>query len=594
MNLHLRVFGIKLFKIGITESIKELFSVSYSVELNGNKKPQKGNKLSHYLIGLQLLHKLTLPEELTSDILVIGSGLAGLLFALHIRNHSGLSINLVTKRTLDESSTKYAQGGIAGVLSEKDSFDSHIQDTIVAGNGLCRRDVVSEFVMEAPSRIQELKQLGVFFNSIDGESVDLGGRRIIKKRRIAHVNDTTGKALQDVLVKTINNDPGIRVFEFHTGIDLVRIDGRITGAYVLNAVSGKVENFSAKCTVLATGGAGKVFLYTSNPDIASGDGIAMAYRAGATISNMELFQFHPTIYYNPNIPSFLVTEAIRGEGGVLQSVNGERFMKDVHALQELAPRDIVARAIDYEMKKSGADHVFLDISFKDNEFIKKRFPSIYSTLLRYGTDITQDPIPVVPAAHYTIGGIQTTIRGDTGLHGLYAIGEVTNTGFHGANRLASNSLVESAVMAVQSAKHVIRQLEMEKPKINSFPPWEPGDAVASDEVVIISHNWEELRRCMSNYVGIVRSNKRLLRAKQRINLLKKEIQEYYWDFHVTRDIIELRNIVHVGELIVDSALARKESRGTHYSIDYPNTLASARDTLIQKSYGVFHSHEISS
>ncbi len=527
-----------------------------------------------------------------SDILVIGSGLAGLLFALNIHKNSNYIVNVVTKRLIDDANTKYAQGGMAAVLSDSDSFDSHAKDTMIAGDGICRKDVVENFVKEAPAGIKDLIKLGVKFNRNENEILSLGREGGHSQRRIVHVNDTTGKAIQTQIVSAVKNCGKIKVFENHSAIDLVNINNQIAGAYVLDIENQEVLNFSAKFTILATGGAGKVFLYTSNPKIASGDGIAMAYRAGATIANMEFIQFHPTIYYNPNLHTFLVTEALRGEGASLMTINGDKFMADVHPQAELAPRDIVARAIDHQLKKTGDDFIFLDISDKDSAFIKRRFPAIYQTLLENGMDITKEPIPVVPAAHYTIGGVNAKINGDTGIPGLLAIGEVAYTGFHGANRLASNSLVEAAVMAVKAAGFAIKKLKSEDYFHQSFPFWQPGDAVNSDEAVIISHNWDEIRRCMWNYVGIVRSTKRLLRAKTRIEILKQEVMDYYWKFNVTSDIIELRNIVQVAELIVNSALSRKESRGAHFSLDYPNKLDTVRDVLIQKNYGVFFSEEI--
>ncbi|MDH5404506.1 MAG: L-aspartate oxidase, partial [Candidatus Heimdallarchaeota archaeon] len=423
-------------------------------------------------------------------------------------------------------------------------------------------------------------------------SIDLGQEGGHTKRRIAHTGDSTGKTIQEKLIDQINQRNNIQVYEHHIAIDLVNINGQIAGAYVLNEKSDEIINFSAKITTIATGGVGKVFLFTSNPDSASGDGIAMAYRAGATISNMEFIQFHPTIFYHPNFRSFLITEALRGEGAVLLNEQKQTFLDNVHPQKELAPRDIISRAIDLEMKRSGSDYVYLDISFKDSQFIKNRFPTIYTTLLKYNVDITKQPIPVVPAAHYTIGGIRADINGKTDIQGLLAIGEVCYTGLHGANRLASNSLLEGGVMGIEAAKYTEELIQSGKVKLYSFPPWKVGDAIDSDEKVIVSHNWDELRRLMWSYVGIVRTTKRLLRAKERIEMLKHEIQDYYWDYKVKSDVIELRNLVQVAELIVNSALFRKESRGAHFTSDFPNTNGIARETLNQKNLGVFQSEII--
>lgn len=525
-------------------------------------------------------------QSYESDILVIGSGISGLLFAYNIAKKSDYTINLITKRDLTESNTRYAQGGVAAVLSDQDSYANHVRDTLEAGAGLCRKNVVEEIVKTGPAIIEQLKQIGVEFDTDDTAHIDLGKEGGHSERRVAHVADATGLAIQSALVRTIRSVDQVGIFEYHTAIDLVTINNRIAGAYVINNKSEEVISFSAKITVLATGGAGKVFLYTSNPDIASGDGHAMAYRAGATMANMEFIQFHPTLYYNPSYRNFLISEALRGEGAILRSTRG-RFMENVHEMKELAPRDIVARAIDLEMKKTGEDFVLLDISHKDPEFIKSRFPTIYSTLLEQGLDITKDPIPVVPAAHYTVGGVRAKLNGQTDLDGLLAIGEVAYTGLHGANRLASNSLLEGAVMSTEAVRYTLDQLNDNAIEHYSFPDWETGDAVEPDEAVIVSHNWEEVRRTMWSFVGIVRTTKRLLRAWKRLEVLREEVIDYYWDFHVTPDIIELRNLIHISEMVVQSALFRKESRGTHYTQDYPHTLTDARDTLIQKNLGIF-------
>ncbi|MHA2503096.1 MAG: L-aspartate oxidase [Candidatus Kariarchaeaceae archaeon] len=526
-------------------------------------------------------------DIITSDVLVIGSGIAGLLYTYNLVKQSDLSVNLITKRELVESNSRYAQGGVAAVLSPTDNFEAHVEDTLVAGAGLCRPERVREIISLGPDIIDQLTSIGVKFD-IEDEAIALGREGGHHARRVAHVADATGQAIMDELVKTITELDHVRIFEHHTAVDLVTINNQTAGAYVLNNQTEEVLRFSSRMTVLATGGAGKIFLYTSNPDIASGDGHAMAYRAGATLANMEFIQFHPTLYYNPNFKTFLITEAIRGEGGILCGTTGNRFMEGVHELKELAPRDIVARAIDEEMKRSGADFVLLDISHKDAEFVKERFPSIYSTLLQQGLDMTKEPIPVVPAAHYTIGGVRVETNGKTDVNGLLAIGEVSHTGLHGANRLASNSLLEGAVMSLKAAEYTIETLKHSN-GLYSFPPWEPGAAVAPDEAVIVSHNWDEVRRTMWSFVGIVRTTKRLLRALKRLEVLKEEVLEYYWSFHITPDIIELRNLIQISELVVESALFRKESRGAHFTQDYPRTSKYVRETLIQKNLGIFQS-----
>lgn len=528
--------------------------------------------------------------NITTDVLIIGSGISGLSLALHLNTKNPtLDITIVTKEDLMEANTKYAQGGFSSVLSKNDTFESHIEDTLMAGAGLCRKTVVEKIIRKAPESIQQLIDWGVIFDTDRENNIDLGREGGHHARRVAHVKDFTGLAIQGCLVKEIGRREGINIYENRVAIDLVYINDQIGGAYILNKNTQEVCNYYAKITVIATGGAGKVFRYSSNPDIASGDGIAMAYRAGATVANMEFIQFHPSILYNFDLRTFLITEAIRGEGAELKNVAGERFMVGMHEMAELAPRDIVSRAIDSEIKRSGEDHVLLDISGKDPDFIKERFPAIHSTLLKRGIDITKDPIPIVPAAHYTIGGVKTRINGETNLNGLLVIGEATYTGLHGANRLASNSLLEGSVMAKNASEYILKSIN--EFSIQSFPEWIIGDAVEPDEVIIMTHNWAELRRLMWNYVGIVRTTKRLLRAKTRIEVLRKEVEQYYWDFHVTQDIIELRNVVEVADLIVNCALARKESRGTHYTSDYPKLSNSKRDTYIQKTLGIHFSED---
>lgn len=520
--------------------------------------------------------------RVSCDYLVIGSGIAGLTYALEASKNGDVIV--VTKRTADESSTKWAQGGIAAVLAEKDTFASHIQDTLTAGAGLCHEVVVELCVKDAPERIKALQAVGTRFD-MEHAAFDLHLEGGHSARRIAHVGDATGREIERALLDAVMKEPRIRVLEQHMAIDLIMLSKYggpevCAGAYVLDSATGTVTTLMAKATVLATGGAGKVYVYTTNPDVATGDGLAMAYRAGAEIANMEFYQFHPTALYHPEARTLLITEALRGEGAILRRLDGTAFMKEHHPLAELAPRDIVARAIDYEMKKTGAEHVLLDITDKQAEVTKKQFPNIYAECLRYGIDITKQPIPVVPAAHYQCGGISTDLEGRTTIPGLWAIGECACTGLHGANRLASNSLLEGAVFAHRAA---VATAKIEKPKAQNIPEWDVGSAVPSDEAVVITHNWDELRRLMWNYVGIVRTTKRLERAARRIAVLQEEIQEYYWQHLVTRDLLELRNIATAAELIVKCALARKESRGLHYTLDWQNTDPKlAKDTVIKR------------
>jgi L-aspartate oxidase len=516
------------------------------------------------------------------DFVVLGSGSAGLSFALKAAKHG--SVALITKRLRDDANTSFAQGGVACVTSGEDSFDLHVRDTLTAGAGLCNEAVVRTIVTDGPKRIQELMGLGVHFDERDlegGESeLDLGREGGHSKRRILHARDTTGREIEQSLLRAAQESPNIELLENHMAVDLITTgklgfatEDRCVGVYVLDESTGAVETFRTDRLILATGGCGKVYLYTTNPNVATGDGVAMAWRAGATIANMEFIQFHPTCLFHPAGRSFLISEAVRGEGGRLVDDKGREFMGKYPKLGALAPRDIVARAIDAEMKRTGAACVYLDISHKPAEFVRDRFPMIYESCLKLGIDITKEPIPVVPAAHYQCGGVHTDANGATSLRGLYAIGEVACTGLHGANRLASNSLLEAVVVAHRAIEHVLVDIPIngQPPHTFTLPEWVSGDAHDVDEMVVIYHNWDEIRRLMWDYVGIVRTDKRLKRASTRLRNLLREIQEFYWNFKLTTDILELRNLATTAALIVDCALLRKESRGLHYTLDYPET-----------------------
>ncbi len=547
-------------------------------------------------------------EVLKFDHIVIGSGLAGLSSALHLAK-SGRQVAVVTKREVDECNSRLAQGGVACVMDALDTFDEHVQDTLVAGAGLCNEKAVRAIVEAGPEAIAELIQLGAKFTTRgdlgyteEKNDYDLGREGGHHKRRILHAGDITGAELERVMVAAVSAMPNIRIFEYHIAVDLVmsaRPDGdtpgRCSGAYVLDIKSGRVLTMLAPATVIACGGIGKVYLYTSNPDVACGSGVAMAYRAGANISNMEFVQFHPTILHHAEIRSFLISEALRGEGAVLkcrENKNSEpvEFMHKYHPMKSLAPRDVVARAIDSEMKRTGEECVFLDIRHLSEERLKLRFPHIFAKCLEAGVNMAYDLIPVVPAAHFSCGGITTDINGATSIIGLYAAGESACTGLHGANRLASNSLLEALVVSRFLAKDIDEKFEsLRSANLEECAAmhWSNGNATDSDEQVVISHNWEEIRRFMWDYVGIYRTNKRLERAEHRIRLIQKEIDKYYRDFIVTADLIELRNIATVAELIIKCSLLRHESRGLHYNADYPDSAPALAcvDTVISKKIG---------
>ncbi len=532
-----------------------------------------------------------------TDFLVIGSGIAGLFYSLKVSKYG--SVAIVTKRNIEESATKYAQGGIASVTSAEDSYKLHIDDTIEAGAGICDPDIVRIIVENGPGMIRELLELGANFSRLAGKEgsagFDLSMEGGHSKHRIIHASDLTGLEIERVLIDAVKKNNNIQIFENHIAVDIIKQSKNFSelqqkngedvalGCYALDKKSGKIETFLSPSTLLATGGIGKVYLYTSNPDIATGDGIAMAYRAGAKIANMEFIQFHPTCLYHSEAKSFLISEAVRGEGGILKTKDGRTFMENYHSMGCLAPRDVVARAIDFEMKKTGDDFICLDTTHIPGYRIRERFPNLYKKCLDFGIDMSTTPIPVVPAAHYSCGGVKVDSFGKSSIHGLYAAGETACSGVHGANRLASNSLLEALVLSNRAAQSVINDLKNEKPSFQSIPPWDKGNAVDSDEMVVVSHNWDEIRRIMWNYVGVVRSDKRLNRAKRRIEILQEEIKEYYWDFVITNDLIELRNIATVAELVIKSAMSRKESRGLHFNLDIPhrNDKKWKRDTIFE-------------
>lgn len=540
-----------------------------------------------------------------SDVLIVGGGAAGLSLALRLAEDD-LSITVLSKSDLTEGSSLYAQGGIAAVLDGDDNFESHIEDTHTAGAQLCKDAAVRKVVEGAPDAINWLIEKGVKFTLVDGAEYDgedseyhlthEGGH---SHRRVIHAKDATGREVETTLEQHVRAQSNVTILENHIAIDLItskKLDGRVDlddssrcyGAYALDVEANKVKTFSARAVVLSTGGASKAYLYTTNPDTSTGDGIAMAWRAGCRIANMEFVQFHPTCLYHPYAKGSLISEAVRGEGGLLRLPDGERFMDKHHELAELAPRDIVARAIDYEMKKGGYDSVFLDISHKSKEFILDHFPNIAESCEKFGYDMTEQPIPVVPAAHYTCGGILTDLRGRSDMKRLYAVGESSCTGLHGSNRLASNSLLECLVIAKSAADDIRKLFKKTESQLPALPDWDESQVSDPDERIVVSHNWDEMRRFMWDYVGIVRTNKRLERAQNRVELLQEEIIEYYGNFRVTSDLIELRNLATIAELTIECALTRKESRGLHYTLDYPEVLDYAADTILTPNNFVGH------
>ncbi|UCD02055.1 MAG: L-aspartate oxidase [Promethearchaeota archaeon] len=522
--------------------------------------------------------------KFNTDFLIIGSGISGLSLSLNLSNLVPTErILLITKESLHESSTYHAQGGIACVWNTNDSFEKHIQDTIMAGDGLCNENIVRKIIIQAPERINELIDLGVNFNRNENGEYDLGQEGGHSERRILHVNDQTGQSIENILINNVKKHDNIEIKEKWCAVNLYVKNLKCHGAYVIEQETDEIHNIAAKATILATGGAGKVYLYTTNPDVVSGDGIAMAYRAGAMISNMEFYQFHPTCLYHPYAKAALITEAMRGEGAILKDMRGYEFMQKYHPQKDLAPRDIVSRAIDAELKKSGEDYVYLDIaSYKNSEFIKSHFPGIYEKCLEFNIDITKEPIPVVPAAHYCCGGVMAGIDGLTEIKNLFVIGEAACTGFHGANRLASNSLLEGLVGAHECANYLSAHIS--NLKIREFAEWEPGDAIPSTEAVVITQNWDEVRMLMQNFVGIVRSDMRLKRALKRMNIFAEEIDYYYWNYKVEKNLVELRNLSMVAELLIRCALSRKESRGTHFNENHPNKLELARNSYIKRPW----------
>ncbi|MHA1730187.1 MAG: L-aspartate oxidase [Promethearchaeota archaeon] len=520
------------------------------------------------------------------DFLIIGTGVAGLSAAIKLQKFG--NIIMLSKNSVQECNTFHAAGGISCVWGDEDSFEKHVNDTLVAGDGLCKKEVVEKIISAGPSRIKELIEWGINFDKLSDGRYNLAKEGGHSKRRIFHVKDLTGKKVFETLLKKAHSFKNIDIREWQIAINLYCKDDTCRGVYILDRKKNKIYTISAKATILATGGCGKVYLYTSNPDTASGDGIAMAYRGGAIISNMEFIQFHPTCLFNPIAKNALISESLRGEGAVLKDVRGNKFMKNYHPMEDLAPRDVVSRAIDDILKRAGDDHVCLDISFKDPEFLKNRFPGINETCLKYGIDFTKEPIPVVPAAHYCCGGIVADIYGQTNIKRLFAIGECACTGLHGANRLASNSLLEGMVCGHNCGIFTGEHKESFGSNDLYIPEWEEGTATDPDEAVVISQNWEEIRRIMQNYAATVKTDKRLKRAWDRLRLINEEVNQYYWDFKISSlkgsDLIELRNLITIARLILKCTRARKESRGIHYNLDFPEKAKNIKDTIVKKHW----------
>ncbi|HTJ41544.1 MAG TPA: L-aspartate oxidase [Kofleriaceae bacterium] len=521
-----------------------------------------------------------------TDFLVLGSGIAGLNFALLAAEHG--KVTVITKRSVTDTNTDWAQGGVAAVLGDDDSFEQHIQDTLTVGDGLCDPKAVEICVESGPAVIERMLALGVRLDRAEGAAnLQLGREGGHTRRRIVHFADATGHEIQRALVAAAQRHPNITIIPDHIAVDLLSMakyggEPACFGAYVLDQNRGEVKTIAARATVLATGGCGKVYVYTSNPDVATGDGIAMAYRLGAAVSDLEFVQFHPTVLYHPQAKSFLLTEAMRGEGGILRTPDGVAFMHKYHPLKDLGPRDVVARAIDHELKRTGADYALLDMTHLDPGFVRGRFPNIAERCMQLGIDITKQPIPCVPAAHYMCGGVKTDEHGMTTIKNLYAIGETACTGLHGANRLASNSLLEAMVYSSRAAAHASHA---ERVRPSQIAPWSSGNATDSNDAIVVALNWDEVRRLMWSYIGIVRSDKRIERARRRIEVLRDEIREYYWDFKITGDLIELRDLALVAHLIIESARRRKESRGAHFTLDYPDKLPEARHSELQLTNG---------